>query len=219
MRARARRLAVLLGATAGALGLGACGIPTGGPPEALQADQIPYHLETGPTTPTTTTPVGPSTGHEVAYSIYLLDNGVLVPVRRLALKATPQFALDALAFGPTTSEFNASLSSALITFPPPHLRLTGPITKSGVARVALDSTTASLDPISLYEALGQIVLTLTQFCGIGEVSFTFNGAAFPAFLPNGTAPPTPVSRADYLEITPVQSATAKAHKPSCVTSS
>ncbi len=214
-----RHLVTVAGALAAALGLGACGIPTGGPPEALPATQIPYHLETGPTTPTTTTPAGPAVGHEVAYSIYLLDNGVLVPVRRLAPKPAPQFALDSLAFGPTTAEFNASLSSALITFPPPHLRLTGPVTKAGLARVALDSTTASLDPISLYEALGQIVLTLTQFCGVQEVSFSFNGSAFPAFLPNGTAPPTPVSRADYLEITPVQSASAKAHKPSCIASS
>lgn len=211
-------LVLVLGLVA-SIGLSACGIPIGSAPESLPVNQIPYNLEGGLAAPApTTTVTGNRPGsHPAGFLIYLLENLVLVPVHRTAARPTPQAALDALAEGPTSAEINAGLTSSLVLYPVPRLHLAGAVTKDGVARVTLDISTASLaDPILLYQALGQIVWTLTQFCAIQEVSFSYDGRSFPAFLPNGTAPPTPVSRVDYLEIGPA--ATTRSHRLACIPS-
>lgn len=214
-RARALLGAVLV--TTAVL-LSACGVPSASTPVALPPGQIPYHLEAGPSAsyPVTSLALGSHKGHLVGFLVYFLDNDVLVPVERVAAEPTPMRALDALASGPTGSEQAVGLTSALVLFPTPTLSLEGPVTRAGVATVALDTSTASLaDPVLLYEELGQIVYTLTQFCAVQEVRFTYDGAPFPAYLPNGSAPSTPVSRVDYLEIAP-PARPASAHHPSCI---
>lgn len=212
----ARRAVALIAIGVASLLVSACGVPVGGAPQALPAGKIPYNLEGGAASavPSTTQPVGrPATNH--AYAIYLLDNNVLVPERRFAADPTPKVALAALAQGPSTVEFGAGVTSSLPLFPTPNLSIEH-ITRGGVATVALDASTASTDPVSLYEALGQIVYTLTQFCDtIQEVSFTYAGKPFPAFLPNGTAPAAPVVRVDYAEIVAPASGSA-AHRLACL---
>lgn len=184
-----------------AVGLAGCGVPTGGKPIALPARKVPYILENNGTVREAT--VVPLKRGQANFVIYLLNNGMLVAVGRKIAQPNPQSALDALTSGPTDQELITGMNTALDTSPPPKLKVTTSNNVPGTASVALDTSTAvAVEPTALYQELGQIVWTLTQFCSIDEVRFTYGGLPFPAYLPNGTAAKSPVSRVDYLELAP-----------------
>ncbi len=193
--------------------LSSCGIPLSSQPTPLPINKIPLGLEAGPKTsvPTPKIPVGKRGSTGSVFYVYFIDNNLLTPVTRSALHLSPSIALKELLLGPTITEQSSNITTALQLDPQPSLSLK--ITKGSnpIATVGLDTTTASSSPIYLYEELGQIVWTLTQFCNITAVKFTYAGAPFPAYLPNGTAPTDPVNRIDYLEIVPNQLAGSIRH--------
>jgi|GEM_PF-1283110 len=193
--------------------LSSCGIPLSSQPTPLPVSRIPFGLEEGPKTnvPTPKTPIGKKGATGLVFYVYFIDNNLLTPVTRTALHLSPSLALKDLLLGPTLSEQVNDITTALQLDPQPSLSLKITKGQNPIAIVGLDTTTASSSPIYLYEELGQIVWTLTQFCNITAVKFTYAGSPFPAYLPNGTAPTDPVNRIDYLEIAPNQLASSIRH--------
>ncbi|MCL5048369.1 MAG: GerMN domain-containing protein [Firmicutes bacterium] len=189
-----------------AVTLSSCGVPLSSQPNPIPLKQIPYGLETESkeTVPTPKTPIGKKGPTGLTFYVYFVDNGLLTPVTRTAPDPTPELALKELALGPTFTEQENNITTALQLNPQPKLTLQISKGANPIATVSLDTTTASSPAIYLYQELGQIVWTLTQFCNVTGVQFTYGGTPFPAYLPNGTDPTDPVNRIDYLEIVPTQ---------------
>ena len=145
--------------------------------------------------------------HGRPVDVYFLTRGHLVastryvPAGKLTLDRLLQDTLNALTFGPTTSELHSGIFTAMSEFPRSQVTLTGNV-KEGVASVALDSSFGSLDATELFQADGQIVYTLTQFTQVRSVNFLFAGVR-EAFLARGEVRYTSVDRPDYLSIRPL----------------
>ncbi len=186
--------------------LSSCGVPLSSQPNPIPLKQIPYGLatESKANVPTPKTPVGKKGPTGLTFYVYFVDNALLTPVSRTAPVPTPQLALRDLTLGPTFTEQETGITTALQLDPQPKLSLHVSKGPNSIATVSLDTTTASSPAIYLYQELGQIVWTLTQFCNITGVKFVYGGTPFPAYLPNGTDPTDPVNRIDYLEIVPTQ---------------
>ncbi|HLI15945.1 MAG TPA: GerMN domain-containing protein [Acidimicrobiales bacterium] len=191
------RIGAALAALALGLALGGCGIPMDGAAHTLSTDAIPADLLAPYGRSTTPTTLQRGTYHFLVY--FLSPAGYLVPERRyVSQPPTADDALDFLDLGPTASEGRAGVTTALSQ--PPHEPALTPIAinaRTGVATVTLDHTFDSIFGVQLYEALGQIVYTLTEpGYGIRKVTFLFDGVP-ENYLPNGTFTLRPVDRADY----------------------
>jgi hypothetical protein len=205
-------LVLLLGAAA--VTLSACGIPVDTAAHSL----APVHVEVAPLTP------GGSPGTPVTFTLYFVSGTKLVPVRRAgyaysSVEDTADLALLDLQNGPTTKEgpglttllSNQANSNNAVscTFDPVN----------HIATVALDAVpqffTTLFGP-TLYDAFGQIVLTLLEnpaLSVIHAVQFTADGGQTFAYLPTGTIYSRPVTAAPYLELvrTPVVVTTTLPH--------
>jgi len=116
-------------------------------------------------------------------------------------------ALELLTLGPTVADSKHHFRTALSTSPQatPAVRVDP---RSGLATVALDNTTEALFGPPLYEALAQIVFTITDAgFGVHSVVFTYAGGRIYAYLPNLTYTERPVTRADFAELAPAASST------------
>lgn len=118
--------------------------------------------------------------------------------------AAAQLTLDFLTYGPTASDSHRGLKSALSLTPQATLRVK--IDKqSGVATVTLDYSTYYLPPVPEFQALAQIVYTITDpQLGAHSVVFMYAGSQVEAYLPDGQYVSTPVERKDYASLAPLQ---------------
>jgi spore germination protein GerM len=199
-----------------ALGLAACGLPTDRRYAPVANGDIPADLSattttttTSPTTttiaPAPTTTVPPSTTTTTpneAVTLYFILNNKLVPVQRdLPKPLSVDAVLGALSQGALGRDRPGyvGLRSSL---PPTAVR--GVKVTGGVATVDLDPTffeqvTSATEQIN---AFGQVVLTLTDRPGIGQVKFTTAGTPQAIVRANGEALPadTAISRDDYASL-------------------
>jgi spore germination protein GerM len=204
-------------ALAGALALGACGLPTDRRYAPVASDDVPADLSatttTTTTSPTTTTTIAPAptttvppstttTAPNEPVTLYFILNHKLVPVQRdLPKPLSLDAVLGALSQGalghdrPGYVGLRSSLPSSAIR----GVKMSG-----GVATVDLDPTffeqvTSATEQIN---AFGQVVLTLTDRPGVGQVKFTTAGAPQAIVRANGEALPadTPISRDDYASL-------------------
>jgi spore germination protein GerM len=153
--------------------------------------------------PTSTTCAG-----KISMSIYLVDTNAkpehLTPVVRSNEGDAPVCAIYALNAGPTASEQINGIETRFLEIPG---RL-GLSVKGNTATVQLDEGFISLaSPVSLAQAFGQVVYTLTGLNitpKISRVQFTFDNRPYPeVVLPNLTTRATGlVTRADYCAIGP-----------------
>lgn len=147
--------------------------------------------------------------HGRPVDVYFLTRGHLVASTRYvqggktaAIEDLLQNTLNQLAFGPTTTELQSGIVTAMSEFPPPQLSLVGNLRK-GVASVELDSSFGVLDGSELFQADGQIVFTLTQFPQVHAVNLLLGGVK-EAWLANGrTLYNGSVARRDYRSIRPL----------------
>ena len=125
-------------------------------------------------------------------TVYLVDGGRLVPVKR-AGDGSPGAALDALAAGPTTAEAERGLRSAVA--PGTSVRVTR---RSGdLVVVDLSKELAEAEPGEQVLAVGQLVCTATAADGVGRVAFTLQGRPIDAPAGDGTLRTRPLGRADF----------------------
>lgn len=192
MRARLAAGSIL----AALLALSACGVPTGGEPEAIPPSAVPFGLASAatPSAPTmTSAPV-----HLDEPRIYLMEpDDALVPIARQIPEGTVHdrlaILLKYLAGGPTSIEKRHRLSTAL----PPDVVL-------GVRNIVDDRVTIDLggaaDAPSGKEsrrAVAQIVLTATSLPEIHSVLLTSDGMPLEAPLPSGELTSQPLTAFDY----------------------
>jgi spore germination protein GerM len=213
-----RRLAGLLAAAATAVllgGLAVAGCDTGGD-GGLQAirgddlqglDETTTSTTTTTTTPPTSTTAGPTTGPtsttivSEAVELHFVDGNQLQPVRvELASPVSPTRVIARLLQGPPEGDLGVGLRTLL----PPGL-VNFPVVDSGAGYVTVDLAAeafALIDPADQRIAVGQIVMTLVNRPGIGQVVFTLDGEPLRVPRRDGvqSAPGEPVSKNDYVTL-------------------
>ncbi len=193
--------------------LGACGVPDRGP--VHQLDRVPFGLDVTTTSSTTTSSTTsttlvavtttmpppttpPATTPTEAIHLYLVSGEQLRPAT-VQLPAGPTLGdvLQALTAGPPPG--STGLRSALDA----GASITGRDDRNGVATVDLPAGFfEGLSTVDQRLAIGQIVLTLVERPGIGQVRFTRGGAPFA--VPRGSGELSGagavVSRLDFLDL-------------------
>lgn len=208
MNVKAPLVLARLGLALAVVLLAGCGLPTDDAYKPIGQGDLPFGLADTTTTTTTSTTLAPATTTTslprptttVAtepVTLYFVAGNVLqstvVPDRP---PVTPKRALELLQAGPPPDQ-------ALRTSIPAGALVA--VTVAG-GRATVDLSAAALEPLGEEQLflLGQIVLTLTDRPGIGQVEFRVPGAdGLPAAInvPKGTGELVPfVSRDDYINL-------------------
>lgn len=175
----------------------ACGVPTDSSATVADPDDVPFDLlDTGTTTtaaPTAGTPAGPA-----VRLCFVLDGAGVVPVSRARdeIPGAADDLVDVLAAVPTEAETQRGLSSAL---PEPSPAI-GVAVQGGVAVVDLDATFSDLSADQQLLAVAQVVCTLTDQPGVGQVRFTLEGERIEVPRGDGALTASPVTRDDYADL-------------------
>jgi spore germination protein GerM len=193
----------------------ACGIPDNGHVSTIQSKDLRQLGDTLPSTTTSTIPattIVPSTTTPAVntattiatedVTLYFISGGQLNPYpRSLAKPAAVAAVVEALQGGPPSGETGVGIRSAVPTRQEALIKPA--VDDSGVATIDLPPGFFELiPPDDQLLAIGQIVLTVTEVGGIGQVLFTESGQ--PLGVPrkgggisDGT---TPLARRDYAEL-------------------
>jgi spore germination protein GerM len=189
-------LAVLVVA---ALGLAGCGVPPDDHATLAAPDSVPFDLlGQAPSVTATTLPFAPT---ERA-TVFLVQGERLAPVQReLPAPVSVDSVLEALAAGPTTTEVQLGLRTALLTLGLPVMRSGG--VSGGIATVDLSQPFTEIAGRDQIVALAQIVSTVTGLPGVGRVRFTLDGNPVGILRGDGAVTTETVSRDDYATLAPV----------------
>jgi spore germination protein GerM len=194
----------------------ACGIPSNGQVSDIQDKDLRLLGDTIPPTSTSTTPpttlvptttttlVDPATTIATEdITLYFISGGQLKGYpRALAKPTTTNSVLTALQGGPPAGDPGVGIRSAVPTKDKALIRSTED--NSGVATIELPpGFFEQTPPDDQLLAIGQIVLTVTEVGGIGQVLFVQSGSPLPVprgpggGLSNGIEP---LARRDYQEL-------------------
>lgn len=209
MRQRAYRPAAPVPITAVALVLGAllaaCGTATqSAGPTSAQASQPSSEPTSQPTQPRAS-PGGQPGAVRAYFGLGSTSgNPILAPVERPApaapdTTARATAAIETLLAGPVEAELGAS--PAMFTAIPAATKMTSlQLGPGGVATVDLSEAFQETDEEpALRTALGQVVVTLTQFPEVTGVNVTINGAVMGQTDASGQQLSRPATRADYAD--------------------
>lgn len=198
MRCRRRLRALVVGAaTTAALVAAGCGIPTDDHATVAAPGSVPFDLlGQAPSATATTLPVAPT---EKA-TIFLVQGERLAPVRReLPAPVSVELVLEALADGPTATEEQLGLRTALLA---PKLMTSGGVS-GGIATIDLGQPFTEITGRDQIVALAQIVSTVTGLPGVGRAAFTLDGNPVGILRGDGAVTTASVSRDDYATLAPV----------------
>ena len=194
----------------------ACGIPDNGQVSTIQSKDLRQLGDTIPSTSTSTIPettIVPTTSTTLVetattiatddVTIYFISGGQLKGYpRSLAKPATTNSVLFALQQGPPPGELGGGIRSAVPTREQALIKSTED--NSGIATIELPpGFFQQTPPEDQLLAIGQIVMTVTEVGGIGQVLFTQSGAYLGVprgpggGLSNGT---DPLARRDYVDL-------------------
>jgi spore germination protein GerM len=168
-----------------------CGIAADDQPRFDATGDVPFDL-LGTTPPGTTAPAAPG---GVSTRLCLLGADQLVhPVARSLPSEYQMIELaDVLTAGPTDTERSYGLTTALAE--------PGTVTdidvQGGVATVDLDPALAARPVTDQLTVVTQLVCTLTEQPGIGQVRFTVERVPIAVPRGDGSSTSDPVSRQDY----------------------
>lgn len=188
VRGRAARVSAVVLAAAVAAG---CGVPSESSPRLVDPTRLPPGL-VEPANPTTTAPPA-VTVPEAVVRVWMVQDPALVPVaRRVPAPTTVDAAVAALLAG-TAEQDEPGVRSAWAG--PEQVTDVGVI--AGIAVVELAEDFLELPAGEQLLAVGQMVLTLTDLPGIGQVQFERDGERIRVPSADGTTLQRPVSRDDY----------------------
>jgi hypothetical protein len=193
-----RRFGQLVAATAVIALVGAaCGIPADEKATVASADSVPFDLLGQ--TPATTAPPLPVSPTEKA-TLFLVQGERLAPVQReLPSPVSVESVLEALTAGPTATEVQLGLRSALLA---PGLMRSGGVA-GGIATIDLGQPFTEIAGRDQIVALAQIVSTVTGLPGVGRAAFTLDGIPVGVLRGDGAVTTESVSRDDYATLAPV----------------
>lgn len=193
-----RQIAALATVVATVLGLAGCGIPPDDSATLAAPDSVPFDL-LGEPPPVTATTV-PFAQTEKA-TLFLVQGERLAPVQReLPAPVSVESVLEALVDGPTSTEVQLGLRTALLTSP--GLVRSGGVT-GGIATIDLGQPFSEIAGRDQIVALAQIVSTVTGLPGVGRVRFTLDGNPVGILRGDGAVTTETVSRDDYATLAPV----------------
>jgi hypothetical protein len=193
---RLRALSLLLLGPLAALAAG-CGIPPDDQASLAQPGSVPYDLLGDGPAATATTQVAALT--EKA-TIFLVQGERLAPVQReLPAPVSVDSVLESLSAGPTVTEVQLGLRTALLTR---ELMRSGGVT-GGIATIDLGQPFTEIAGRDQIVALAQIVSTVTGLPGVGRVRFTLEGQPVGILRGDGAVTTETVSRDDYATLAPV----------------
>ena len=188
---------VLGGLAAVALLVAGCGIPPDDHATLAQPGSVPYDL-LGAGPPTTTTPQVAAQTEKA--TIFLVQGERLAPVQReLPAPVSVEAVLEALAAGPTSTEVQLGLRTALLTA---GLMRSGGVS-GGIATIDLGQPFTEIAGRDQIVALAQIVSTVTGLPGVGRARFTLDGQPVGILRGDGAVTTETVSRDDYATLAPV----------------
>jgi spore germination protein GerM len=189
-----RWLLLLLVATVGA----SCGIPADDRATLAAPGSVPYDLLGEGPAATATTQVAAQT--EKA-TLFLVQGERLAPVQReLPAPVSVESVLEALIAGPTVTEVQLGLRTALLTTP--GLVRSGSAS-GGIATIDLGQPFTEIAGRDQIVALAQIVSTVTGLPGVGRARFTLEGQPVGILRGDGAVTTETVSRDDYATLAPV----------------
>jgi spore germination protein GerM len=194
-RGRPGLLAVLAVA---AIMLTGCGVPPDDQATLAAPDSVPFDLlGRAPSVTATTLPFAQT---EKA-TLFLVQGERLAAVQReLPAPVSVESVLEALASGPTTTEVQLGLRTALLTTP--GLVNSGGVS-GGIATIDLGQPFTEITGRDQIVALAQIVSTVTGLPGVGRVRFTLDGNPVGILRGDGAVTTETVSRDDYATLAPV----------------
>jgi spore germination protein GerM len=183
----------LAAVTAGA----ACGIPPDDHATLAAPDSVPFDLlGQAPSVTATTLPFAQT---EKA-TLFLVQGERLAPVQReLPAPVSVDTILEALAAGPTATEVQLGLRTAILA---PGLMKSGGVS-GGIATIDLGQPFTEIAGRDQIVALAQIVSTVTGLPGVGRVRFTLDGQPVGILRGDGAVTTDTVSRDDYATLAPV----------------
>jgi hypothetical protein len=194
---RFRRLVLVLLAVVGGAGAAGCGIPPDDRATLAQPGSVPYDLLGDGPAATATTQLSSQT--EKA-TLFLVQGERLAPVQReLPAPVSVESLLQALAAGPTTTEVQLGLRTALLA---PGLMRSGGVS-GGIATIDLGQPFTEIAGRDQIVALAQIVSTVTGLPGVGLARFTLEGQPVGILRGDGAVTTETVSRDDYATLAPV----------------
>ncbi len=224
------------GARLVALGLiatvaGACGVPTDEGFSAIPDEEVPFGLaettSSTASTPTTSSPAttafAPSTSvlptsttirppSEVVTLYFATENGLVEVTRELPRPASFDAVVNALVAGPQPGETSAKARSIIGRDDIKEVDVRG-----GVATVALVEGFSNLPVQEQRLAVAQLVLTLTDRPGIGQLLFTVAGRPVDVPKADGSLKQLPVSEDDYTPLLVTTTTTSTAPSPTATT--
>ncbi len=194
---RFHRLVLVLLVVVGVAGAAGCGIPPDDRATLAQPGSVPYDLLGDGPAATATTQLASQT--EKA-TIFLVQGERLAPVQReLPAPVSVDTLLEALAAGPTTTEVQLGLRTALLA---PGLMKSGGVS-GGIATIDLGPPFTEIAGRDQIVALAQIVSTVTGLPGVGRARFTLDGQPVGILRGDGAVTTETVSRDDYATLAPV----------------
>jgi spore germination protein GerM len=174
-----------------------CGIPPDDHATLAAPASVPFDL-LGQAPSATPTPQ-PASPTEKA-TLFLVQGERLAPVQReLPAPVSVQSVLEALAAGPTATEVELGLRTALLS---PGLMRSGGVS-GGIATIDLGQPFTEIAGRDQIVALAQIVSTVTGLPGVGRASFTLQGNPVGVLRGDGAVTTESVSRDDYATLAPV----------------
>lgn len=169
-----------------------CGVPAQSRPDQLSAAELPDGLRTIDTAPPA------SQVEQDNIDVWFVRDDALVSTRHsVTTPAGPTVAVDELLAGPSDSEQDESLRSAI----PDASAIVDVSVVGGLATVNLTTAFAEIPASDQVLAVGQLVLTLTDQRGIGRVRFVVDDVQVAVPLPSGETSEDSVSRDEYLVLT------------------
>jgi spore germination protein GerM len=183
---------------AAAVLLAGCGVPPDDKATLAAPDSVPFDLlGQAPSVTATTLPFAQT---EKA-TLFLVQGERLAPVQReLPAPVSVESVLEALVTGPTTTEVQLGLRTALLTTP--GLVNSGGVS-GGIATIDLGQHFTEIAGRDQIVALAQIVSTVTGLPGVGRVRFTLDGNPVGILRGDGAVTTETVSRDDYATLAPV----------------
>ncbi|HEV7535744.1 MAG TPA: GerMN domain-containing protein [Acidimicrobiia bacterium] len=175
----------------------ACGIPPDDHATLAAPASVPFDL-LGQTPSATATTINASPTERA--TLFLVQGERLAPVQReLPAPVSVESVLEALAAGPTATEVELGLRTALLT---PKLVSSGGVS-GGIATIDLGQPFTEISGRDQIVALAQIVSTVTGLPGVGRASFTLGGNPVGVLRGDGAVTNESVSRDDYATLAPV----------------
>jgi spore germination protein GerM len=197
MRARDRLAPVAAALVAAALVAAGCGVSPQGHATLAAPGSVPFDLlGQTPSATATTLQISPTD----KATIFLVQGERLAPVQReLPAPVSVESVLEALAAGPTATEVQLGLRTALLASGLMH---SGGVS-GGIATIDLGQPFTEIAGRDQIVALAQIVSTVTGLPGVGRAAFTLDGNPVGILRGDGAVTTESVSRDDYATLAPV----------------